>query len=289
MNQATHHIGILGGSGLYNLDGLTDVAERRVLTPFGEPSDQIVTGRLGATQLYFLPRHGRAHQLPPHRVNYRANIYALRAIGARQIVSVSAVGSLREQFHPGELVLVDQYIDRTRGRPSTFFDDDGIVAHVSLADPTDPALSECLARSAERASARVHRGGTYVCIDGPQFSTRAESRLFRSWDADVIGMTNLPEARLAREAELPYASLAMVTDYDCWHRDEADVSVENVLAVLRNNVNQARAILTGITDWPDPRQSPASTALAHALITPPSAMSLVAREKLSLLISKYVV
>ncbi len=288
MSDIIHHVGILGGSGLYSIDGLSDLVERRVTTPFGEPSDLIVTGRLGDTKLYFLPRHGKGHGIPPHRVNYRANIYALKLIGARQIVSVSAVGSLRENIHPGEIVVVDQYIDRTRSRLNTFFDGDGIVAHVSLADPTDAALSTCLAQAAEQSGASVHRGGTYVCMEGPQFSTRAESQLYRSWGAHVIGMTNLPEAQLAREAELPYASLAMVTDYDCWHESEAAVSVENVIAVLHKNVSMARTILASIANWPDATQSPASSALAKSLITAPSAMSLVSREKLSLLIGKYL-
>ncbi len=288
MSKAIHHIGILGGSGLYTIDGLTDLQERRVVTPFGEASDSILSGRLGDTQLYFLPRHGRGHRLPPHRVNYRANVYALKWIGAQQIVSVSAVGSLREDLHPGEMLIVDQYIDRTRSRASTFFDDDNLVAHVSVADPTDAALSECLADAAERCGAKVHRGGTYLCMEGPQFSTRAESKLYRSWGADVIGMTNMPEAKLAREAELPYASLAMVTDYDCWHESEAAVSVENVIAVLQKNVSTARSILATTHDWPNPAQSPASSALAHAIITPKSAVPAVTKEKLSLLIGKYI-
>jgi 5'-methylthioadenosine phosphorylase len=288
MSDPIHHIGVIGGSGLYDLEGLTDVEERRVTTPFGEPSDHVILGRLDDVQLYFLPRHGRGHRVPPHRINYRANLYALKWIGARQVVSISAVGSLREHIHPGEIVVIDQYIDRTRARASTFFDDDGVVAHVSLADPTDFALSSCLADSAERLGAKVHRAGTYVCMEGPQFSSRAESQLYRSWGADVIGMTNMPEAKLAREAELPYASLAMVTDYDCWHDTEAAVSVENVIAVLKQNVSLARDILRTTTSWPAPEESPAARALAQAIITPPASISAVAREKLSLLIGRYV-
>lgn len=288
MSEPIHHIGVLGGSGLYSIEGLTEVEEKRVTTPFGEPSDHIVTGRIGDTRLYFLPRHGRGHRLPPHKVNYRANIYALKWIGARQIVSISAVGSLREDMHPGDMVTVDQYIDRTRARASTFFEDDDIVAHVSVADPIDAALSECLAQAAERLGGRVHRGGTYICMEGPQFSTRAESQLYRSWGAHVIGMTNMPEAKLAREAELPYASLAMVTDYDCWHATEEAVSVENVIAVLNRNVELARQVLGTTKNWPDPAKSPASNALGSAIITSPSAISRVTREKLSLLIGKYL-
>jgi 5'-methylthioadenosine phosphorylase len=283
-----HHIGILGGSGLYDLEGLSDVDERFITTPFGEPSDAIVMGRLGDTKLYFLPRHGRGHKLPPHRLPYRANIYALKWLGAQQIVSVSAVGSLRENLHPGDFVLIDQFIDRTRSRVSTFFDDDGVVAHVSCADPVDARLAEHLATAAEKAGATVHRGGTYVCMEGPQFSTRAESHMYRAWGAHVIGMTNLPEAKLAREAELPYASVAMVTDYDCWHEEEEAVSVQNVIAVLQKNVSRARDMIRHAGEWPDPTASPAARALEHAIITHPAAITPRTKEKLSLLIGKYV-
>jgi 5'-methylthioadenosine phosphorylase len=270
------------------MSSLTDVREESVRTPFGDPSDTIVVGSLGHTQFYFLPRHGRGHRIPPSRVNYRANVYALKMLGAQQLVSVSAVGSLREELHPGEIVLVDQYIDRTRSRVGTFFDEAGVVAHVSVADPTDPALTRCLASSLSKTSAKVHPTGTYLCMEGPQFSTRAESRLYRSWGADVIGMTGMPEAKLAREAELPYASLALVTDYDCWHEQEADVSVEDVLSVMAKNVSVARQVLAGVGDWPAPGDSPASTALAQALITEPGRVSLQTRERLALLIGKYL-
>ncbi len=286
--MSKHHIGVIGGSGLYAMEGLTELREQRVRTPFGDPSDQVVIGSLGDTCFYFLPRHGRGHPIPPHRINYRANLYALKLVGARQIVSISAVGSLREDTRPGDLVVVDQYIDRTKGRADTFFEDDELVAHVSLADPTDAALSACLSEAAEAVGARVHRGGTYVCIEGPQFSTRAESHLYRSWGARVIGMTNLPEARLAREAELPYASLALVTDFDCWHEDEADVSVSHVVEVMQRNVSVARSILSTAKSWPDPSESPASQALAHALITDPTRVPAATREKLSLLIDRYL-
>jgi 5'-methylthioadenosine phosphorylase len=283
-----HHIGVVGGSGLYAMEGLTDLREQHVRTPFGDASDQIVMGTLGDTRFYFLPRHARGHVIPPHRINYRANLYALKLVGAQQIVSVSAVGSLREHMRPGDVVVVDQYIDRTKGRPDTFFDEAGLVAHVGLADPTDAALSTCLRRAAEQAGARVHAGGTYVCIEGPQFSTRAESELYRSWKADVIGMTNLPEARLAREAELPYASLALVTDYDCWHETEEDVSVPRVLELMQRNVALARQILASASPWPDPRDSPASHALAQALITDAARVTPQVREKLRLLIDRYL-
>ncbi|MDB4991366.1 MAG: 5-methylthioadenosine phosphorylase [Myxococcaceae bacterium] len=283
-----HHIGVIGGSGLYAMASLTDVREEMVRTPFGDPSDGVVIGSLGDTRFYFLPRHGRGHRIPPSRVNYRANLYALKMLGAEQIVSVSAVGSLREDVHPGEIVLVDQYIDRTRSRVGTFFDEVGVVAHVSLADPTDPALTRALSRALASTGAKVHPTGTYLCMEGPQFSTRAESRLYRSWGADVIGMTGMPEAKLAREAELPYASLALVTDYDCWHEHEADVSVDEVLTVMAKNVAVARAVLAGVHDWPPPSESPATRALAQALISEPSRVSQQTRERMALLIGKYL-
>ncbi|HEX6244059.1 MAG TPA: S-methyl-5'-thioadenosine phosphorylase [Polyangiales bacterium] len=285
--MSKHHIGILGGSGLYAMPGLEDVREVPVRTPFGDPSDAIVTGSLGDTRFYFLPRHGRGHRLAPHRVNYRANVFALKAQGAQQLVSISAVGSLQDHIHPGDLVVVDQYIDRTRGRASTFFDQD-VVAHVSMALPTDAALSHCLAEVAEREGARLHRAGTYLCMEGPQFSTRAESLLHKSWKADVIGMTNLPEAKLAREAELPYASLCFVTDYDAWHDTEEAVTVDAVLAVLRQNVGLAQRVLRGVSGWPDPGTSPASSALANALITDPAFVPPTVRERLAPLIGKYL-
>lgn len=282
-----HHIGIIGGSGLYAMAALTDVHEEHVRTPFGDPSDAVVIGTLGATRFYFLPRHGRGHRIPPNRVNYRANIYALKLLGAQQLVSVSAVGSLRDDVHPGEVLLVDQYIDRTRSRVGSFFDEAGVVAHVGLADPTDPALTRCLGAALE-GRVKVHGSGTYLCMEGPQFSTRAESRLYRSWGADVIGMTGMPEAKLAREAELPYASMALVTDYDCWHEQAADVTVDEVLAVMTKNVELARSTLAGVTSWPAPAESPASRALATALMTEPARVSQQTRERLSLLISKYL-
>jgi 5'-methylthioadenosine phosphorylase len=281
-------LGIIGGSGLYEMGGLEGLEETQVDTPFGAPSDAIVSGRLGDTRLLFLPRHGRGHRIPPHRVNYRANVLALKMLGAEQVVSVSAVGSMREDVHPGDLVLVDQFIDRTRSRPSTFFDDDGVVAHVELAEPVDAALMDALHRACTAVGARVHRGGTYVCIEGPQFSTRAESELYRSWGVSVIGMTNLPEARLAREAELPYATMALVTDYDCWHQTEQAVSVEAVLAVMHKNVATAQAVLRELAkDLPDPSASPASKALAHAILTAPDRITPEARARLAPLLGKY--
>jgi 5'-methylthioadenosine phosphorylase len=282
-------LGVIGGSGVYEVTGLTDVREVRVDTPFGAPSDAIVRGRLGDTELLFLPRHGRGHLHPPHLVNYRANVCALKQLGATHVVSLSAVGSMQEQIAPGDVVVVDQYIDLTRRRPSTFFEE-GAVAHVALADPVCPALAAAAAAAARRAGAqRVHEGGTYVCIDGPQFSTRAESLLYRSWGVSVIGMTAMPEAKLAREAELPYATVAFATDYDCWHHEEEAVTVEAVLAVLRRNADLAKRIVVEVAaDLPDPTESPAHGALRHALITAKSHIDAEARARLGWLIGSYL-
>jgi 5'-methylthioadenosine phosphorylase len=239
--------------------------------------------------MLFLPRHGRGHRFPPHQINYRANILALKQLGAEQVISVSAVGSMKEHIHPGHMVLVDQFIDRTRTRPSTFFEDDGVVVHVEFAEPVDRALQQALVRASREVGATAHDGGTYVCMEGPQFSTRAESNLYRSWGVDVIGMTNLPEAKLAREAELPYATIALATDYDCWHQTHASVTVENVIAVLLANVKTARAILRAVAkDLPDPAQSRASSALKHAILTQPDRIPAAAREKLRPLLGKYL-
>ena len=282
-------VGVIGGSGLYALPGLANVEHHSVSTTFGEPSDQVVSGTMGDTQMLFLPRHGKGHRIAPHQINYRANLLALKQLGAEQVISVSAVGSMKESIAPGDMVVIDQFIDRTRSRPSTYFEDVGVVAHVEFAEPVDAALAEALYRSGVDSGARMHRGGTYVCIEGPQFSTRAESNLYRSWGVDVIGMTNLPEARLAREAELPYATLAMATDYDCWHQSEASVSVEAVLAVMKKNVATAQAILTEVAKrLPDATQSPARQAMKHAVLTSPEAMSAAAKEKLRPLIGHYL-
>ncbi len=282
-------VGIIGGSGLYDMPGLDAVEELRIDTPFGEPSDAVMRSRHGDVQLLFLPRHGRGHRFPPHRVNYRANIFAMKQLGAGQLISVSAVGSLKESIHPGDLVLVDQFIDRTRRRPNTFFEDVGLAIHAGFAEPVDQALSGALFAAAKRLGATAHLGGTYVCIEGPQFSCRAESLLFRSWQADVVGMTNLPEARLAREAELPYATLAMVTDYDCWHESEEVVSVPAVLGVLKRNVDTARRIIRAVIDeLPDPEKSPATNALRHAIVTAPQEIPAETRRALAPLLAKYL-
>jgi 5'-methylthioadenosine phosphorylase len=277
-------LGVIGGSGLYDIEGLEAVVERHVETPYGAPSDAIVEGRLGGAKVLFLPRHGRGHVHPPHLLNYRANVSAMKMLGATHLVSISAVGSMKEQIAPGDVVVVDQFIDLTKRRASTFFDD-GLVAHVGFSDPICPLLGAAAAGAAERAGAKVHRGGTYVCIEGPQFSTRAESNLFRSWGVDVIGMTAMPEAKLAREAELPYATIALATDYDCWHSSEEVVTVEAVIAVLRKNVALAKRVVRELlAALPDPAKSPATGALAAAVITAADHVDAGARERLAWLL-----
>jgi 5'-methylthioadenosine phosphorylase len=260
-------LGVIGGSGLYDMAGLEEIAEVRVTTPFGDPSDVYVTGRIGARRIAFLPRHGRGHRIAPSELNFRANIHGFKALGADAIVSVSAVGSLREGVRPGSVLVPDQFIDRTRGRVSTYFGD-GIVAHVSFADPFCVPLSEWLADAARRAGADVHEGGTYVCMEGPLFSTRAESHLYRSWGGDIIGMTNLQEAKLAREAEICFATLAMVTDFDCWRSEEEDVVITDVLEVLRANADVAKRTVGLVAQrLEDERECACRCALEHAVIT----------------------
>ncbi len=286
----THRIGIIGGSGLYDLDGLHDVEEMRVDTPFGPPSDALITGKLGDAELVFLPRHGRGHRLLPSEVPYRANVHALKQLGVGWVVSVSAVGSLREDIVPGHAVLVDQYIDRTRGGRASSFFGDGVVAHISFGDPTCDVLRGYLGQACRAAGATVHEGGTYVCMEGPAFSTRAESHLYRSWGAAVIGMTALPEAKLAREASISYATLAFATDYDCWHEGHDDVSVDQVIAVLTANVVKSRQIVAGVV----PRIAahagppPHHRALTTALFTPTEHIDAAARARLGPLLSPYL-
>ncbi len=279
-------LAVIGGSGLYDVEALETPEEVRVTTPFGEPSDAIARGRFKGTDTIglFLPRHGRGHRFSPTDINYRANICALKMLGATHVLSVSAVGSMKEEIAPGDLVVIDQFIDLTKRRASTFFED-GIVGHVSFADPVCPIMAGAIYDAAQATGARVHRGGTYVCMEGPQFSTRAESLVYRSWGVSVIGMTNMPEAKLAREAELPYATLALSTDYDCWHATEEDVSVEGVLAVLKKNVGFAREVARRIAAAPpDVSGSPAMHALKHAVMTAPDAVSEQARARLSWLL-----
>jgi 5'-methylthioadenosine phosphorylase len=290
MGSAPPTLAVIGGSGLYDIEGLTGTTTLTVDTPFGPPSDSIVKGQLGATTLLFLPRHGRGHRIPPHAINYRANICALRMAGATHLLTVSAVGSMKEHIVPGDLVVADQFIDLTKRRPSTFFDE-GLVGHVSFADPVCAELARTLADAAERAmlstgvARTVHRGGTYVCIEGPQFSTRAESALYRSWGVDVIGMTAMPEAKLAREAELPYAVLALATDYDCWHATAEPVTVEAVVATLGANVALARrTIAEACAKLPDAQKSNAAGALKNAVMTSPESISPEARKRLAWLV-----
>ncbi|MEO8875840.1 MAG: S-methyl-5'-thioadenosine phosphorylase [Polyangiaceae bacterium] len=276
-------LGVIGGSGLYEIEGLSNVREITVDTPFGAPSDALIGGSLGDTDLLFLPRHGRGHRIPPHMINFRANVAALKIAGATHLVTVSAVGSMKEEIAPGDLVCVDQFIDLTKKRVSTFFDD-GIAAHVTFADPVCADLSSALANAAETTGAKVHRGGAYVCIDGPQFSTRAESLVYRSWGVSVVGMTAMPEAKLAREAELPYATLALATDYDCWHESEEDVSVEAVVATLKKNVSFAKKTLAAVAGMlPDPQKSRAFDALKMAVMTSPDRIPADTKKKLSFL------
>ena len=274
------HIGIIGGSGLYALDGLENAQWQAVASPWGAPSDDVLTGSIAGVPIAFLPRHGRGHRVPPHQVNARANIDALKRLGVTDLLAVSAVGSLSADFAPGDFVVIDQIIDRTKGRPSTFFED-GIVAHVPLADPVCPRLSGLAAAAARAAGARVHTPAIYLAMEGPQFSTRAESRLYRSWGAGVIGMTAMPEARLAREAELPYALLAMVTDFDCWH-EGGDVDVADIIRVMGANAAIARAAVGNLVRCLPPERdaSPIDTVLDTAIITAPDARNPAALARL---------
>jgi 5'-methylthioadenosine phosphorylase len=281
-------LGVIGGSGLYELDGLVDVERRRVATPFGDPSDELVIGRLGGTRLVFLPRHGRGHRLLPSELNTRANVFAMKTLGVEWILAVSAVGSLRKEIEPGHVVVPDQLIDRTTQRPSTFFGR-GIVAHVGFADPYCRNLGRVVAEAARGAGATVHAGGTYVCMEGPLFSTRAESNLYRSWGASVIGMTNLQEAKLAREAEICLATLALSTDYDCWNTEHADVEIEDVLRVLSANVALARRTVAAVAAaLPVRTGCPCPTALANAIITDRAAIPESVRRELAPLIGRYL-
>jgi 5'-methylthioadenosine phosphorylase len=279
-------IGIIGGSGLYQMKELTDQHTVAIDTPFGKPSDDFLIGTLGGKRVAFLPRHGRGHRLTPTELPYRANIHAFRQLGVEYLISVSAVGSMREAIAPGHICLPDQFIDLTKGRPQTFFGG-GIVGHLPLADPVCAGLADVLHRAGKKAGAVMHRGGTYVCIEGPQFSTRAESNLYRSWEVDVIGMTNMPEARLAREAELCYATLALATDYDCWHEAE-EVSVEQILRIINQNVALAQEIIRRAVDGlPEARSCACGRALEHAVITDRAAVPPETLERLQLLLGKY--
>ena len=291
MNLSQHQdvrIGVIGGSGLYDMDALQDREDVRVTTPFGEPSAPYVVGTLNDRRVAFLARHGHGHRLMPSELNFRANIFGFKTLGVEWILSASAVGSLQEECRPLDIVVPNQFLDRTKGRISTFFGG-GIVAHVGFAHPFCATLSEIATDAASQAEARVHRGGTYVCMEGPQFSTLAESRLYRSWGMDIIGMTNLQEAKLAREAEICYATLALVTDYDCWHEGHDDVTVEMIIATLTQNaVTAQRVIANAVARLPVERSCECASALGSAIITRPELISLALKQDLAPLIGKYV-
>ena len=281
-------IGVIGGSGLYQMAGMERLSEVDVKTPFGKPSDKLIRGRLGNAELVFLPRHGRGHRWLPTEVNFRANIFAMKKLGVERIISVSAVGSLSAEIAPGHLVVPDQFIDHTSQRPSTFFGK-GLVAHVSLADPFCPELSRTLVNAAALEGAEVHNGGTYLCMEGPQFSTRAESHLYRTWGAHVIGMTNLQEAKLAREAEICFGTLALATDYDCWSEHGGNVEIEQVLAVLRQNVELAqKTIRRAVANLGPARACRCASALKDAIITDKTRIPKKVRADLRPIIGKYL-
>lgn len=282
-------IGVIGGSGLYQMEDLADVEEVKVSTPFGDPSDAIISGTLSGQRVAFLPRHGRGHRISPTELNNRANIYALKNLGVKYIISVSACGSLRDNMAPGHIVIPDQLVDRTRLRDLTFFGE-GLVAHISLADPFSPELSELVYEAVKETGERpVHQGGSFVVIEGPRFSSRAESHIFRQWGCDIIGMTAVPEAQLAREAEIAYATMAHVTDYDVWHEEEAPVTVEMVIKTLMGNVATAqKAIKNLVPKLADEPDWPAHHALADAIITDRAMIPAATKEKFKLLVGKYL-
>jgi 5'-methylthioadenosine phosphorylase len=281
-------LGVIGGSGLYQMSGIERGEWIKVTTPFGEPSDDYFVGEMGGVKVVFLPRHGRGHRLLPSELNFRANIYGMKKLGVERLIAVSAVGSLKKEIEPGHLVLPDQFIDRTRGRMSTFFGR-GIVAHVAFADPMCGDLLQLLAGVTRNLSATVHVGGTYVCMEGPQFSTRAESFLYRSWGADVIGMTNLQEAKLAREAEICFVTLALATDYDCWNTEAGDVVIEEILAILNKNVATAQQIIAQvIPQLPAERPCSCGRALENAIITDRAMIPQTVKQELEILVKKYL-
>jgi len=286
--MAKAQVGIIGGSGLYQMDELQEMKEVSLKTPFGQPSGKYVLGKLTGKRVVFLARHGKGHRIPPSELNFRANIFGFKLLGVEYILSASAVGSLKENIHPLDIVIPDQFIDRTRGRISTFFGS-GLAGHVSFAHPFCSILSQRLYDAGMRTGAKLHRGGTYVCMEGPQFSTLAESNLYRSWGADVIGMTNLQEAKLAREAEICYATMALVTDYDCWHESEEAVTVDAVIANLTKNAETAhRMIMETIKGLPFERTCQCASALEYGIITQPDHISKKKREELAPLIGKYL-
>ena len=279
-------IGVIGGSGLYEMEELEDIEEITIDTPFGSPSAPFIVGTLSGKRVAFLPRHGIGHVLMPSEIPFLANIYAFRKLGCQWIISVSAVGSMKEEIHPGHIVIPDQFIDLTRKRRSTFFGD-GLVAHVSMADPVCYKLSSILENAAKESGADVHRGGTYVCMEGPQFSSRSESYRYRDWGASIIGMTNMPEAKLAREAEMSYATIALSTDYDCWHEDEKDVDVESVIALVKRNAKLARTIITKAVSQIEGK-SPFSEILKTSIISDLKYVPKETLNRLELFVGKYI-
>ncbi|MCL4850655.1 MAG: S-methyl-5'-thioadenosine phosphorylase [Bryobacteraceae bacterium] len=281
-------IGILGGSGLYSMPGFEAQEEISMDTPWGSPSDAYIAGQLAGKPVAFLARHGRGHRLSPSELNFRANIYGFKKLGVERIISLSAVGSLKQEHRPLDFLLPDQFVDRTKGRPSTFFGE-GLVAHISFADPICPELADTVFQACGNEGVSAKKGGTYLCMEGPAFSTKAESNLYRSWGMDVIGMTNLQEAKLAREAELCYVTVAMVTDYDCWHPEHDAVTVNDIIANLtRNADNAAKVVKAAIAAMPEQRKCKCGSALSHALITDPQAVPAETRKKLELLVGKYL-
>lgn len=280
-------IGIIGGSGLYNMAALTEREEVEITTPWGDPSDSYIRGKLNGREVVFLARHGRGHRIAPSNLNSRANIYGFKKLGVQWVLSFSAVGSLQPQLHPLDFVIPDQFVDRTKGRKSTFFDED-VVVHVGFADPVCSILASVVANACKEVGVTVHNGGTYCCMEGPAFSTRAESNLHRSWGLDVIGMTNVQEAKLAREAELSYATVAMVTDYDCWHEEHDAVTVEQVITCLTKNAENAQLVAVEAVKNIPLGPGPYSSALKNAILTDPKKISDTARQKYDLLLGEYL-
>lgn len=281
-------IGVIGGSGLYAMEGVQIKQEVQIYTPFGAPSDVYFLGESGNTEIVFLPRHGRGHRLLPSEINYRANIFGMKQLGVNWIMAVSAVGSMKEDIPPGQIVIPSQFVDRTKSRPSSFFGD-GVVAHVAFADPVCPTLSAIAAKAGQEAGANIRQGGTYICIEGPHFSTRAESNIYRQWGVDVIGMTNVTEAKLAREAEICYVTLALVTDYDCWHETEEDVTIEGVLKIMAENVATAQEIIKRSLELlPEERECSCATALKSAILTDRNLIPPEAKRRLSVIAGKYL-
>ncbi len=281
-------VGVIGGVGLYAMEGLETIREVEVSTPFGEPSDEFLIGTLEGVKMVFLPRHGKGHRIPPSDLNFRANIYGMKDLGVEWLISVSAVGSMKEKIKPGDIVIPDQFFDRTKGRVSSFFTGD-IVGHINFADPVCPVLSDILASAGREVGANIHQGGTYICIEGPQFSTRAESNIYRQWGVDIIGMTNIPEAKLAREAEICYATIALVTDYDCWRSPEEEVSIGKVMEVMRKSVDIAKQIIRqAILNINHPRKCMCATTLSSAILTGSRLIPEKLKKDLELLIGKYL-